>query len=816
MHKKLLNDRWTVQPKANRFGESVGLFTAPAAVTLPHDALLDAPRSPQGGPATAYYSGGAWEYRRTLQPSELQGSIVYLEFEGIYRDALVFVNDNLVAQRPNGYVGFLTRIDHLLGDSQEAELRVEARTYRDSRWYSGAGIYRNVWLWQGSRFHVVPNSLEVFTPEVDTDVAVVTVNATVANYGTKLARAQMQVQIVDPDDRVVAREEAPATISPNGALVTRRRLALRDPTRWRPSDPYLYRCRVTVSVGDDLVDVEETQFGVRTLSLDSVRGLRINDERVLLRGACVHHDNGPLGAATIDRAEERRVELLKAAGFNAIRSAHNPMSKAMLRACDRLGVLVMDETFDMWTEPKSEFDYSLQFAEWWEADVTAMVRKDVNHPSVVLYSVGNEIPEAGRPYGNQVGRKLAEKVRQLDSSRFVTEAVSGILIGGDEMFDEVREQFRGTAQESAQSSGLNTAMTNLAEKMNDLMVAPAVARHSSEAFSYLDVAGYNYMQARYKMDAELYPHRVIVGTETHPDMIDKNWASVLEFPHVIGDFTWTGWDYLGEVGIGRVVYGEPGAGAPMPAFNGDYPWRAAWCGDIDLTGNRRPQSFYREIVFGLRSAPYVAVQPPEHHGKPMAGTPWSWSDVTPSWSWEGYEGAPVTLEAYAAADEVEILVNGQSLGRKPAGRDHRYRAEFEAVFESGVLEAVAWRGDEELGRCELRSAKGRPQLSVVPDRNEIAASPMDLAFVGVTLVDHEGTIDTAADRRIEVEVGGPGVLQALGTANPVTDESFLESACHTFMGRAVAVVRPTGPGPVSVAVRAHGCQPQHALIDVRS
>ena len=472
-----------------------------------------------------------------------------------------------------------------------------------------------------------------------------------------------------------------------------------------PDDPHLYTGHATLLDGDDVVDEESTTFGIRSLAVDAERGLRINGEPVLLRGACVHHDNGVIGAATIDRADERRVELLRAAGFNAIRSAHQPMSKAMLAACDRLGMLVMDETFDMWMQTKSEDDYALRFADWWEADVEAMVRKDVNHPSVIFYSIGNEVPDGSTPAGLHLGRALADKVRALDDTRFVTQAVTGLLVGGPELFDEIRDA--ATATGTDEDTGINTATMNLADYMHSAMRSPVVADKTSEAFSYLDVAGYNYMSTRFELDRELFPQRVIVATESQPPTVDTDWAGVLRNPNVIGDFTWTGWDYLGEAGIGRIEYGEQPSALGMAAFGGAYPWLTARCADIDITGHRLPQSYYREIVFGRRTDPYLAVQRPEHHGKTVVhSSPWSWSDVVSSWSWDGHEGAPVVVEVYADADEVELSVNGRSLGRQPAGAEHRFRAEFETAYEPGVLAAVAWRDGHEIGRAELRSATG--------------------------------------------------------------------------------------------------------------
>ena len=364
------NDGWTVHQKTNRFAERMGMGPEPAAVTLPHDAMIAGVRSPSASPASGYFLGGVWQYRRTLDvsPDDIDACIL-LEFEAVYRDARVYVNDALVAHRPYGYSDFVVPIDPLLRFGETNEIRVEARVHEDSRWYSGAGIHRNVWLLRAGRVHVEPRGVHVTTPEIDDDVAVVAVAIGVCNHSNATSTATVGVELVDNEGIVVAESSAPASTVPGETAVVRHRLVVVRPHRWGPDDPYLYTCRVRLADGEETLDMETTTFGMRTLSLDAMRGLRVNGEQILLRGACVHHDNGPLGACAIDRAEERRIEILKAAGFNAIRSAHNPVSRAMLSACDRLGVLVIDESFDMWAEPKSDFDYALRFPDWWEADI---------------------------------------------------------------------------------------------------------------------------------------------------------------------------------------------------------------------------------------------------------------------------------------------------------------------------------------------------------------------------------------------------------------------------------------------------------------
>ena len=354
-----------------------------------------------------------------------------------------------------------------------------------------------------------------------------------------------------------------------------------------------------------MLDEESTTFGIRSLTVDPVRGLRINGETVLLRGACVHHDNGPLGAATIGRAEERRVELLKEAGFNAISSAHNPLSKPMLDACDRLGVLVMDETFDMWAKPKSEHDYALRFPDWWEADVEAMVRKDGNHPSVILYSIGNEIPEAGTPMGARMGRAVAEKIRALDPTRFVTEAISGLLAGGPELFAYLARRTGASAVERARRDDGR-------EHRHDPPGRPPERAHEGSASSprtrprpppiSMSSGTTTWTPASTWTASSTRTGSSSAARRIPPPSMPAGPPSA-GYPYVIGDFTWTGWDYLGEVGIGRTVYGAPDPAAGRAASWAGIPWRTAWCGDIDITGHRRPQSYYREIVFGLRSDP---------------------------------------------------------------------------------------------------------------------------------------------------------------------------------------------------------------------
>ena len=799
---------WRFRPKANAFAELTGSGAPWQPVRLPHDATLSRERDAAYGAASGYFPGGAYEYRKRFAvPAEQADRRSLLEFEGVYRSAMVYVNGSLAASWTGGYTGFVVPLDDFLRYGGENEVRVVCRNHADSRWYAGAGIHRPVHLVVGEPVQVALDGVRVDTLEADADHAVLEVATTAENDGPRLATREVVTEVRDSAGTVVAAGRVPVSVLPAEPAVVRQRLTVATPALWGPASPALHTATVTLLDGDRIGDDAGTAFGIRTIAVDPHRGLRVNGEPVLLRGACVHSDNGVLGAATVDRADERRVEILRAAGFNAIRSAHNPISRAMLDACDRLGVLVMDELADMWTESKSDFDTALTFPEEWEREVAAMVRKDRNHPSVVMYSIGNEIPDVGKPHGAIWSRRLAERIRELDRTRLVTNGVNGMLAVMDTVAAARTEAAAGPAAEG----GINTMLTDMTAVMGQLAASPLVGERTAEAFGTLDVAGMNYMETRYEIDRDVFPNRVIVGSETFPAQIDRLWRLVRDNPHVIGDFTWTGWDYLGEAGIGRVT---DRAEDEAPQLSGPYPWLTAWCGDVDITGSRRPQSYYREIVFGRRGAPYIAVQRPERSGREVSTTPWSWSDVVGSWSWTGAEGTKLTVEVYSDADQVELLLDGRSLGTAATGEANRFRATFGVEYAPGELVAVARTGGEETGRHVLRSVSGPVGLVATVDRDAVRADDTDLAFVEIALADAAGTIALGVDREVRVDVEGPAVLQGLGSGAPAMEESYLDDVHTTFDGRALAVVRPTGAGEITVRVRAEGCEP--VLVHVRA
>lgn len=820
MLKKSFNEKWSFSKGAG--GLSLSRSAPEVEITLPHDAMILEKRDPdcKNQNNTGFFPGGNYTYKKKFYaPKEYENKNIIFEFEGVYMNAMVYINGDFAGKCPYGYSNFYVKANRFLkcGADNEIKVLVKNGAESNSRWYTGSGIYRNVNIMIGELLHIKEDGVKITTPDIAEDQAVVEIGTVVEYDGITSQRAYVYTEIQDVDGQVVASDKAPVTVFSGESVTVRQRIYVQEPKLWSVEAPNLYFCYSKILVDEKVVDEEVNHFGMRKLQLDTRHGLRINGEVVNLRGACVHHDNGVIGACTFERAEERRVEILKEAGFNAIRSAHQPMSKAMLDACDRIGMLVMDETFDTWDSCKTEYDYGLYFQEWWERDVQAMIEKDYNHPSVIMYCIGNEIPEVATGNGASLNRQMAEKVRSLDGTRFITSSVNGWLCIMDQL-GEIMASFAGEGNKEAaaavdqlDSNEINTVMSTLIGKMNQIVRHPSVGAVTEEAFAGVDVAGYNYMNGRYEMDKDLYPNRVICGTETMPRDIDINWRMTKVNSHIIGDFTWTGWDYLGEAGIGKIDYTLD----ESKAIYGPYPWYVAYCGDIDITGIRRPASYYREIVWGLRKEPYIAVQRPEFYHHKHMKTAWSWSDSISSWTWPGSEDKSVKVEVYSDAEEVELLVNGKSIGKAPAGEENRFKAIFDTVYIPGELTAVAYVNGEETGRMVLQTAGKGSELKLEIDREELQGSGADLAYIMISLTDENGILQTAGDRKVSITVEGSGTLQGFGSADPKSEENFFDTERTTFDGKVLAVVRSKREaGTITVTASAVGCAPKSITIQV--
>lgn len=820
---------------------------AARTVNLPHDAMLYEKRDPEclNGKSTGYFPGGQYTYRKTFQaPAAWVDKSVLIEFEGVYQNAAVFINGTEAACHPYGYTGFFIELDELLDFGGENTIEVTADTSGEpnTRWYSGAGIYRPVWLYIGEKDHIPVDGVQITT--LSHEPAVIRVK-TLVSSGT--ARVE-----IFRENRLVA-----------GEIGNDVRITVPDAALWSADSPSLYDCRVSLKKDGLITDEQRVRFGICHLEW-STKGLFINGKETKLRGACIHHDNGILGACEYPDAAMRRVRILKEAGFNAIRSAHNPLSKAMLEACDMLGLYVMDELCDMWYEHKNRYDYASHFEKWHASDLTAMIKKDISHPSVIMYSIGNEVTETAEPGGIALAGEMTGICHQLDDTRPVTCGINmalnvmhfaGLGVYKPGPGEEVRppepknpkalailgKMMEARKAQAAQAAGqqgqadtgaAGTAALGMradsgsrqdgklvgSEYFNKMMVTmkeqqQAVVRQeiakilSEDAYAALDIAGYNYAVSRYELDAQDYPDRVSVGTETLPQKIYQNWQHVTNCPWSVGDFMWTGWDYLGEAGVGIFCYDSIGE------KDGGYPDLLAGSGVIDILGHERPETGLNRAVYGLSDQPTIGVEPLTHAEENHIISAWRFSDAVRSWSWEGCEGRNAEIIVYSRGDSAELFLNGISLGKQKL---IECQAKFQTVYCPGVLAAVAYdENGKELGRDELRSAVGETKLSVNADKVQLKANGQDLCYLDISLTGQDGIGKASVDRELTLTVTGAGTLAGVGNAAPCTEESYTDSVHTTFYGQAQAVLRAgTEAGKICVSVSAPECETVTMELDV--
>ena len=700
--KQLLNQGWM-------FVENDSNFQKAHSVTLPHDWSIlhrfDA-QAPAGNDGGYLPTGKGWYRRMLTLDKRYENKKVRLYFEGVYMNSHVYINGQLAGGWPYGYSGFwVDATPYIRIGQNQIVVSVDNSQQKNSRWYSGSGIYRNVWLVTTEREYIDDWSIMVKTP----DTHHVEVSAT------------------------VIREDG--TTYP-----IKRDITVEKPHLWSPDDPYLYQTELEVD-GKDRVTVT---YGIRTISYDAKGGLLLNGKPLKLNGACVHHDNGIIGAAAYDAAEYRKVRLMKEAGFNALRTSHNPPSEAFLRACDELGMLVIDEAFDGWREKKNDYDYHTLIDKWWQRDIDAMVLRDRTHPSIFCWSTGNEVIERKHIGVVKTAHQLAERIRQQDPER---RPITTALAAWDEDWD---------------------------------IYDPLAAEH--------DIVGYNYMMFKAEGDHERVPDRVMMQTESFPRDAWQNYERAMAHSYIIGDFVWTGLDYVGESGIGRYYYeGDvAGEGWERPL----YPWHAAYCGDVDLTGLRKPISYYRSMLWNGGKT-YMAVREPDgYHGK-VKTSMWSTWPTTESWTWHGWEGKPIEVEVYSREPQVKLYLNNQLIGEQPT---KEMKAVFTVNYQPGTLRAEA--GSD---RKELQTAGAPARLRLTADRQQPTADGQPLLFITIEVVDSEGRIVPEAQQLLEVKVTG-GSLLGLGNANPRDNDPYYDTKHSTWNGRALAVIKPAKKGKTVVEV----------------
>ena len=764
-------------------------------VDLPHDFLVEeAPRpDAPAHAAMGYYAGSAGTYIKELDIGpEYEGKTVMIEFDGVYMNAVVGLNGQTVCRHNYGYTPFVADITDYIrpGKTNRLTVFVDNTPQPNSRWYSGAGIYRHVDLLVSDAVHIAPWGIFAHTDHIVNGDAFVTVETTVANDTAKPAKVRVLSTIIDENGAEVGRTPALVYVPAMGRAVARATVRIPDVKLWDIDSPNLYTVKSGIMWGDK-ADCWSEPFGVRTISVDTVNGFMLNGRTVKLRGGCIHHDNGLVGAESYYDSEYRKLKLQKDAGFNAMRTAHNPPSRDMLLAADRLGMLILDEAFDCWYNGKSVNDYGRYFENDWEKDMEAFITRDRSHPSVFMWSTGNEIVERGGMSGGYaIAAKLAEKVRALDPTRPVLNALCSLWSG---LEDDLMEKMR---DELAKAGG------GYIENSDTPFIDNVWAEYTEYFCAPLDVVGYNYIDKRYAMDGERYPGRVICGTESFGIDFDNVWAHTMAHPYVIGDFTWTSYDYIGEAGIGKSTFHDPSGEAPeAPSHVSDYPWRLGNDADFDICGNEKAQLWFRRAVWGEKDT-RIAVQDPKYFGMIESISRWGFEDVTDSWTWPGSEGRDIKVTVYTCGDEVELFINGKSAGK---AAPERFRAIFNVKYASGRIEAVSYKDGAELSRHALDTAGAPAKLALIPERTAAAADGRSLVFVNIEVQDAEGRRVPGISDVISAEINGPMTLAAFGGADPITEENYSLNIGKTFNGRAQAILRTTQQPGKTVFSAKTGC-----------
>ena len=714
-------------------------------VDLPHDwDIYEGPVSGKGitGTGGGWFQAGKGEYRKTFKSPDAE--ITKLHFEGVYQKAEVYVNGQKAGQHHYGYTPFTVDVTpYLYKDKRlnEVTVKVDNSDQPNCRWYSGSGIYRHVWLETMPALHIAENGVFITTPEVSEQQARVQVEVTIANESqvdrnatVVVGAAQMMVAVATGQTKTVSTT-----------------LTVNNPRLWSPENPALSEINVQLKENGKTIDNATTTYGIRSFSFDAERGFILNGKPVLINGACVHHDDGVLGSRAFDDAEIRKVRQMKQAGFNLIRTSHNPSTRAFLDACDSIGMLVIDEAFDGWRTQKNPYDYSTVIDSCFHNDIHAMVLRDRNHPSIISWSIGNEVIERKDIRVVYTARQMKAAILEKDATRPVTEALCA--------WDRDWEIYDPHAE-------------------------------------VLDVVGYNYMIFKHASDHQRDPKRVIWQTESYPRDAFRNWAVVNDFPYVVGDMVWTGLDYLGESGIGRTYYKGEREGESW--IEGGQPeWHGAPCGDVDITGWRKPISHYREMLWDKDAPLYMAVKEPNGYHGEIHTTMWSVWPTWESWTWPGWEGKPVDVEVYTHQPEVKLYLDNQLIDTKQVSRNTEFKAVFSVPYKAGTLRAEAG------GKSVTLKTAGEPaRLRLTPDRTVMTADGQSLIYVVAEVVDKDGIPVPEAAIPCEATIKGAGTLLAFASADLKDTEPYTSPRAKTWKGRAMLVIRSTQKkGSVSVTIK---------------
>jgi len=716
---------------------------------LPHDWGIEGkvnPKNPTGGGGGYFPAGIGW-YRKTFQASDAwKANKIAIYFEGVYMNSEVFINGKSLGVYPYGYSSFsydLTPYLHF-GKENVIAVRVDNSQQINSRWYSGSGIYRHVWMMVTNPIHVAHWGAAISTPVVSAKKATVLVKTKVKNETSSTQSILVKTILWNKNSKSVGNGQLKVELSANSEKEITQTINISNPLLWTPETPDLYQAQIQILKEKKILDDTKTNFGIRSIRFTAENGFQLNGKTVKINGGCVHHDNGCLGSAAFDRAEERKIELLKAGGFNAVRTSHNPPCEAFLNACDRLGLLVMDESFDCWKIGKNNNDYSKYFNEWWQRDLETMVLRDRSHPSIIMWSIGNEIPERGDHSAIETAKILAGAIKKIDTARPIT---SAIVDNGKDW-----------------------------SKFDTIM-----AVH--------DVVGYNYHLWSALSDHQRVPSRIIVQTESYPKDAFTNWKLVQDNKYVIGDFVWTALDYLGESGIGRWYYSGD---VPGEHWEHDFfPYHGAYCGDIDLIGWRKPISHYRSMLYNNSEKLYMAVREPAPEPLEIKETWWSVWPTWESWTWPDFEGKTVQVEVYSKYPKVRLYMNNKLIGEQATTREQQFKATFAVPYSSGQLKAVGLDNGKEMESTMLKTSGDAAKIKLVADRKEILANGQDLSYITVEITDKDGIVQPNAANRIHFKIDGPGIIAGVDNADMKDTDPYTGNTRKAWKGRALVVIKST-------------------------
>lgn len=773
MKKIEINKQWEFYESNESTGFMLWERPQPEIVDLPHDFIITKPRNPEaaGGSANAYFGEGEGVYRKIFNAAdEWKDKRILLDIDGAYMNAEIVFNGEVLGLHPYGYTPYQVELtDYMRYENQENRLKIITQSRQPStRWYSGGGLYRNVALWIGGLVCVKPWDIFIRTTKLEHESAKLCLDYVIDNKKNEKAQITVLYEILDADETVVQSGKRELTIKADAKETVSEQFVVKNPCLWELQTPYMYTLRITLLEENEQIDVSDTKFGIRSIEVNATEGFMLNHKTLKLQGGCIHHDNAFLGACAYPKAEYRKIKKLKECGYNAVRIGHNPPSLAMLEACDELGMLLLDECFDAWRMGKMPMDYHLYFEDWWERDIEYMIKRDRNHPCVVSYSIGNEIAERdGKNNGAVWSEKLTAKMKSLDDTRFIMSGLTGI-------FDQDKEP---GSNFDANVNGDDTKWAKLTE----------------DYCKPLDVVGYNYLLDRYEKDHELFPKRVMVCSESHAFNTYDYWQKVKELPYVIGDFIWAAVDYLGEVGVGKVYWKNEHE--PV-SFMAPYPWRSSWQSDLMLTGERRPQSYYREIMWGVSENTYVFTTHPKHYGEEFFSFGWHWYDVKADWTFEEeYVGKPVRVDAYGSGEEAEFLLNGKSYGKVPYQKNI---ATMEIPYEKGELKVITYRNGEVISTGSVKTAQGDKILKLTPEDEDACLKNDEIAYIQVSLEDACGNLFQNQNEEIIVEIDGDAKLLAAGSGNPCTEDQIGSNRFHMYNGTGSIIVKAGKQGSFTV------------------